>query len=104
MLKMENEGLKKVWFSTNASSGRVGQLRKNSKACVYFVDADEFMGLMLVGNVEILQDKESKQRFWRDGFEKYYPAGVDDPDYCVLCFTAMSGNFYHGLSKADFEL
>ena len=104
MLKMESEGLKKIWFSTNTSSKRVEQIKKNSKACVYFVDTNEFKGLMLVGNIKILQDKNSRQRLWREGFERYYPLGVADPDYSVLCFTGLWANFYHSLSNINFEI
>jgi general stress protein 26 len=104
MIKMENEGLNRIWFSTNTSSKRVGQLAQNPKTCVYFVDFEQWMGLMLVGNVEVLQDVESKQRLWREGFEKYYPLGVADPDYSVLRFTAQWGNYYHALSNVTFEL
>ena len=104
MLKMENEGLNRIWFSTNTSSRRVGQLVQNSKTCVYFVDFEQWKGLMLVGDVEVLQDMESRQRLWREGFEKYYPLGVTDPDYTVLRFTAQRGNYYHALSNVTFEL
>ena len=104
MIKMENEGLKRVWFSTNTSSRRVGHLVRNSKACVYFVDFDQWMGLMLVGDVEVLHDMESRKRLWREGYEKYYPLGVTDPDYSVLRFTAQWGNYYHALSNVTFEL
>ena len=104
MIKMENEGLQTVWFSTNTSSKRVSQFVKNPKACVYFVDFDQWMGLMLVGDVEVLQDAESKQRLWREGYERYYPSGVTDPDYSVLRFTAQWGNYYHALSNVTFEL
>ena len=103
-LYMENEGLNKIWFSTNTSSKRVGQLVRNSTACVYFVDFEQWMGLMLVGNCEVLHDMESKKRLWREGFEKYYPLGVTDPDYSVLRFTAQWGNYYHALSNATFKL
>jgi general stress protein 26 len=104
MIKMENEGLQTIWFSTNTSSKRVSQLVKNSKACVYFVDFDRWMGLMLVGDVEVLQDVESRQRLWREGYEMYYPSGMADPDYSVLRFTARWGNYYHALSNVTFEL
>ena len=104
MIKMENEGLQTIWFSTNTSSKRVSQFVKNPKACVYFVDFDQWMGLMLVGDVEVLQDAESKQRLWREGYERYYPSGVTDPDYSVLRFTAQWGNYYHALSNVTFEL
>ena len=104
MIKMENEGLNRIWFSTNTSSKRVGQLVQNPKVCVYFVDFEQWKGLMLVGDVEVLQDMESRQRLWREGFEKYYPLGVTDPDYTVLRFTARWGNYYHALSNVTFEL
>lgn len=61
MLNMEHEGLQRIWFSTNTSSTKVTQLAQNSKACVYFVDFNQRMGLMLVGDIELLQDMESRQ-------------------------------------------
>ncbi len=104
IFKTENEDLKVIWFSTNTSSGRVAQLNRDSRACVYFVDFDQVKGLMLVGNVEVLQDIESKKWLWREGFERYYPLGVTDPDYSVLRFTPRWGNYYHALSNVTFDL
>lgn len=104
MLNLKHDSLKKFWFSTNTSSKRVQQFKKNSKACIYFVDEANFKGLMLKGRIEILQDLESRKMLWNDGCEIYYPLGVEDPDYSVLCFTAESGNYYHGLVNIDFEI
>ena len=104
MIKMENEGLNRIWFSTNTSSKRVAQLARDPRACVYFVDLEQWKGLMLVGNVEVLQDMGSRRRLWRQGYEKYYPLGVTDPDYSILRFTAQWGNYYHALSNVTFEL
>ncbi|MCK4572472.1 pyridoxamine 5'-phosphate oxidase family protein [candidate division WOR-3 bacterium] len=104
MIKMENEGLKTIWFSTNTSSRKIPQLKKNPKACVYFVDFDKWIGLMLVGTTEIRKDQQSRERLWRDGFEKYYPKGVNDPDYSVLRFVANWGRYYHSLTHITFEL
>jgi general stress protein 26 len=104
MIRMETEGLKTTWFSTNTSSRKIGHLAANPRACVYFVDFEKWMGLMLVGSTEILRDAESRKRLWRDGFEKYYPKGVDDPDYSVLRFTAHRGRYYHALAHTDLKL
>lgn len=104
MFKMENEGMQTIWFSTNTSSKRAAQILRDTKACVYLVDVEQGKGLMLVGNVEVLQDIESKNRLWRDGFERYYPSGVTDPDYSVLRFTSLWGNYYHALSNVTFQL
>jgi general stress protein 26 len=103
MLKMEAEELKTVWLSTNTSSKRVAQFRKDQRACVYFVDFSDWMGLMLLGKIEILRDHESRRRIWREGNEIYYPLGVDDPDYSVLRFSAERANYYHQLANVSFE-
>ena len=104
MTNLKHEGLKKIWFSTNTSSRRVRQLRNNNRACVYYVDGKEFKGLVLIGTIEILQDLESRKMLWFDGAERYYPLGMEDPDYSVLCFTAEHGNYYHKLNNISFEI
>jgi general stress protein 26 len=104
MLNLRHEGLKHVWFSTNTSSKRVRQLKKDKRACVYYVDEKNFRGLMLVGTVEILQDIESRKLLWSEGAEVYYPLGVTDPDYTVLRFTAQWGNYYYKLHNITFDI
>lgn len=104
MMNVESDGLKRIWFSTNTSSKRVSYFKDNPKACVYYVDSDKFMGLMLLGTIEVTQDNELRRKLWADGCEVYYPLGVEDPDYSVLCFTAEKGNFYQGLKNIDFEI
>ena len=100
----ERDGLKTFYFTTNTSSLRVKQYRKNPKASVYFFDPASFLGAMLIGKMEVLQDQASKDRIWRKGDTMYYPKGVTDPDYCVLRFTAESGRLYREFSSTDFEI
>jgi general stress protein 26 len=104
MFSLKHKGLKHVWFSTNTSSKRVQQLRKDNRACLYYMDDKDFKGLMLTGTMEILQDSKTKKMLWSEGNEKYYPLGVTDPDYSVLRFTAKTGNYYHRLSNVTFEI
>jgi general stress protein 26 len=104
MLNLKHEGLKHIWLSTNTSSKRVQQLKKDNRACIYYVDERHFRGLMLVGTIDILQDIESKKMLWSKGAEIYYPLGVEDPDYSVLHFTARWGNYYYGLSNISFDI
>lgn len=104
MLNLRRDGLKTFWFSTNLSSKRVSQFRNNGKACIYFVNENNFQGLMLVGTMEVCVDRETRAMLWREGFEIYYPAGIDDGDYCVLKFEAKTGNYYHGLRNTTFDV
>jgi len=99
-----SEGLKTFYFSTNTSSARVQQYRKNQKACIYFCRKGiiHYWGVMLKGKMEVLEDDESKKLLWRLGDRIYYPKGVTDPDYCVLKFTASEGRFYSDLQTESF--
>lgn len=83
---------------------RVRQFLSDNKACVYFCDSLFFRGAVLRGTMEVLTDAESKEMIWRDGDTEYYPAGVTDPDYCVLKFTAMSGRFYSNYHSEEFSV
>lgn len=94
MLVLEHDSLHTQYFSTNTSSGKVGYLRDNPKASVYYCTPDNYRGVLFIGEAEVCTDQETKDFLWREGFERYYPKGVTDPDYCVLKFTASRGAYY----------
>lgn len=99
MFRLKNEGMDTFWFSTNTSSIRVGQWEKNPKASIYFLDAVGFHGVMFIGEMIVHGEEELKKAFWKAGDEVYYPLGPTDPDYTILEFRAVKGNYYHGLKK-----
>jgi general stress protein 26 len=100
----KREGFKDFYFSTNTSSMRVKQFLENPKACLYFYDKTLVKGVMLRGKMEVLKDKESKKSIWQIGDRIYYPKGIDDPDYCVLKFTAINGRYYSSFKSEDFTI
>lgn len=97
-------GISTFYFTTNTSSMRVAQYRKNPKACVYFCDKRFFRGVMLRGTVEVLEDSATKELIWQDGDTMYYSQGVTDPDYCVLKFTAQQGRYYSNFKSEEFTI
>lgn len=104
MAPRNRKGIKTLYFTTNTSSLRVSQFRKNPKACVYFCDRRFYRGIQLKGQVEVLEDEKSKKMIWQTGDEKYYAGGVNDHDYCVLKFTAHSGRYYSNFKSEDFQV
>lgn len=102
MLVLEHDRVGIQYFSTNTSSSKVSVLRENPKASVYYCDPDNFQGALFVGDVEVCTDAATKAFLWREGFERYYPKGVTDPDYCVLKLTVRHGSHYHGLCNTRF--
>lgn len=97
-------GINVFYLTTNTSSHKVRDFKKNAKATLYFVDKRFYRGVSLLGYVEILEDHDTKAMIWQDGDTMYYPLGVDDPDYCVIKFTAFQGRYYRQFHSDDFEV
>ena len=104
MYNAKNNGIKEIWFSTNTSSIRTELIKNNEKTCVYFVDMENFIGVMLVGKTIVSRDKKLREMLWDEDSIKFYPLGIDDPDYSVLYFKSEKGNIYHSLKKGEFEI
>ncbi len=71
-------------FTTNTSSTKISDIKRNPKVSVYYSIPEESRGLMLGGSIEIVEDVKIKKILWHDGWERYYPGGYDDPDHTVL--------------------
>ena len=89
-----------TWFTTNTSSGKVGDLVGNRAVSAYYCWPNQFRGLMLGGDMEIIADPGEKARIWQDGWELYYPLGAVDPDYTVLRLRPTQVKYYHQLNSA----
>ena len=103
-----HRGLSRHLISTNTSSGHVAALRRDDRACLYFVDDATFEGICLTGHCVIHRERIFRELMWNEGDEKYYPKGIDDEDYTVLEFIADSARYYRydgkgTLSRAEIE-
>lgn len=90
--RTDSQGIRKVYGSTGLSSTKVRHFRNNPKAglCVY----GDGNSITLTGEVAILTDRAIREAMWQDWFIEHYPGGVDDPNYCVLEFTAREATMW----------
>ncbi|MFW9951438.1 MAG: pyridoxamine 5'-phosphate oxidase family protein [Candidatus Thorarchaeota archaeon] len=93
-----------IYISTNTSSSKTSHIKKDPKICVYFCDPENFKGVMFIGEVEVITDMNVKQKLWLDWWTKYYPKGLEDPDYTLLRLRPKMAEFYYKLQKTQFEL
>jgi len=98
------ENIFTIYISTNTSSTKVKHLKINPLMCVYFCDADNFQGFMLGGSVEFINDIKLKKIIWLDWWTRYYPKGIEDPDYTLLRLTPKTARYYYKLKQVNFEL
>ena len=93
-----------IYISTNTSSTKVEHLRNNPLMAVYFCNADNFQGFMLGGSAEFVDDIELKKTIWLDWWTRYYPKGVEDPDYTLLRLKPKTARYYYKLKQVNFAL
>lgn len=84
-----------IYFATYTASRKVAHYRANSKACVYFYEKGRnFQGAELKGEMLVLTDQATKDRFWKPCFTRFYRGGPTDPNYCILKFTAFEAQWF----------
>ena len=91
-----------LYFTTNTSSRKVAQLRKNKKACMYFCIPEKFEGVSAIGTMEEVTDTQIKEAFWQKDWLVYYHKGKNDPDYTLLRFTTKHLHCWSGFGLHDF--
>jgi general stress protein 26 len=92
-----------IYLTTNTSSSKVAHIKASPKVCIYYCESDEFRGLMLGGNIEIVYDEKIKEGIWQEGWKMYYPAGPHDPDNTILRLQPSFGRYYHRLDTLNFN-
>jgi general stress protein 26 len=73
-----------LYMSTSMQSPKMTRMKANPKVSVYFCDANQLVGLMLGGEIEIITDQKLKNRIWQKGWTMYYPNGPEGPEYGVV--------------------
>jgi pyridoxamine 5'-phosphate oxidase len=92
-----------VYFTTNTSSPKVAQIRANPAVAAYYCEPAKFHGLMLAGDIEIVDDPRVREALWQDGWERFYPGGPNDPDHTVLELRPTVARGWHGEDKVEFD-
>ena len=93
-----------IYISTNTSASKIKHIENNPKICVYYCDPITFKGVMFGGEVEIVDDMNIKSKIWLDWWTRYYPKGLEDPDYALLRLKPKTAEFYYKLQKVQFKL
>ena len=92
-----------IYISTNTSASKIKHIKNNPKICVYYCDPISFKGVMFGGEVEIIDDMNIKSKIWLDWWIRYYPKGLEDPDYALLRLKPKNAEFYYKLQKVLFK-
>ena len=87
-----HEGIREIWMTTYRNSTKARHLMVNRKAGISFVrEADS---ASLTGKAEVVTDKDTLRRYWKDFFSHYYPDGPYDENYCLIRFSTQKARLW----------
>jgi len=93
-----------VYISTNTSSAKVAQILRDPRGSLYYCHPKRYRGVLLVGDLAIVDDSVLRRALWNESWTMYYPGGPDDPDHTVLCLSPRRVEGWNGSSRFDFTL
>ena len=94
-----------TYITTNTHSQKRGELEANARISLYFCHPNEFFGVCLIGDAEIVDNLEIKRALWVDDWAQYFPTGkVDDPDFTLLRLVPKEVRGWNRSETFAFEL
>ncbi len=61
------------WFGTNTKTGKVDQIKNDSRVTLYYLDEDESGYVQISGKAELVNDEKAKEKWWKKEWEAFYP-------------------------------
>jgi len=96
------ESIFELHFATGKGSHKYKCLQSGNKCGVCFHSSGS--NVSLIGSVEILEDVQTKEKFWDESYKQYFPIGTSDPSYIVLKFTTERAVLYIDGDSAEFSV
>jgi general stress protein 26 len=93
-----------VYISTNRSSAKIRQIHSNPKGGLYYSDFEGVHGLLLSGDLEIVENPEVRAFLWQEDWEQFYPGGVAGDEYEILRVQPHRAKGWYQNGKFEFNI
>lgn len=91
--RIQSDGLNSFHAATGMMGTKVRHFKQNPKAGANFWDGKD-NGVVLTGDVTIVEDMAIKRALWQDWFINHFPGGVEDPNYALLRFDGREATLW----------
>lgn len=72
-----------TWFFSYEDSGKVRQIRKNSKTTLVY-QTDKMVFVEVCGRSKIVTDKAKMKEMWFEELSQWFPQGLETPGICLI--------------------
>ena len=71
-----------IWLGTFPTSRKVKQIKNNPNVVVFYYDSKSYSYVNVSGIARLVNDRDLKAKYWKNGWKKYYPDR--DKDYILI--------------------
>lgn len=93
--KLSDKGFRDIYFVTSKRSEKQGKAKHfetNVKSSICFQLGGD--SLTLVGEVELITDRNEMQELWNEDDKSFFPKGIDDPKIRFIHFHTLEATFW----------
>ncbi len=73
-----------LWFLTFHHSGKVAEIKKDSRVLVSYVKASKYEYVTISGRACLVEDRSKIKELWTEGLRVWFPNGPDDPEIALI--------------------
>jgi general stress protein 26 len=73
-----------IWFGASPSSRKIKDLERGNQVTLAFYDAAETAYLTVGGTATVVDDLDSRRKYWRVFWNDIYPGGPEGDDYVLI--------------------
>ncbi len=95
--KLKDNGFRDIYFVTSKRSEKQGKAKHfetDTRSSVCFRRGGD--SLTLVGNADIITDKNEMRELWNENDRAFFPKGLDDPKIRFVHFRTAEATFWIG--------
>ncbi|HEY5864239.1 MAG TPA: pyridoxamine 5'-phosphate oxidase family protein [Candidatus Tectomicrobia bacterium] len=84
-----------LWLGTSPHSRKVREIQRDARVTLGFAHIPDGAYVTLSGSAMLEADVVQRQRYWRETFAAFWPAGPTDDDYSLIKFVPTRIEIMH---------
>ncbi len=93
-----------LYFMTGRTTPKYAQLSQDARCSLYYFDDATRHALRLFGVIEFVADAATRNKYWRDEYEKFGYGGPDGENFILMRFVPKKYKYYVGADMKTGEV
>lgn len=93
-----------LWFATKVDSAKTGEIGREHEVCLSYAHPGRQDYVSVSGRADIVRDKATIEKHWKEGLRTWFPDGKDDPQLAFIKVHPHYGAYWDSPSSTMVHL